>query len=159
MEMTGLSIRPFRPGDERAVIRLWADCGLVAAHNNPARDIVRKTGRDPDGFLVAEADGTVVGTCLAGYDGHRGWINYLAVTPDLRRRGVARRLMDEAERLLRAAGCPKINLQVRSTNTAVIGFYRSLGFTEDAVVSLGKRLEPDAPFSVSEDGTVAPKGG
>ena len=80
---------------------------------------------------------------MAGYEGHRGWINYLAVEPGRQRAGLGRALMAEAERLLCAAGCPKINLQVRSTNAAVIAFYRRLGYAEDAVVSLGKRLESD----------------
>jgi ribosomal protein S18 acetylase RimI-like enzyme len=157
MEMTGLSIRPFRPGDERAVIRLWVECGLVVPHNDPSKDIARKCRTRPAEFLVAELDREIVATCMVGYDGHRGWINYLAVSPALRRRGIATRLMDEAERILRDAGCPKINLQVRSTNTAVIGFYASLGFREDAVVSMGKRLEPDAPFRILQDGTVVPE--
>jgi ribosomal protein S18 acetylase RimI-like enzyme len=80
---------------------------------------------------------------MAGYDGHRGWINYLAVHPEHRRKGIGRQLMSEAERRLRAAGCPKINLQVRSGNASVIAFYREAGFTPDDVVSLGKRLEVD----------------
>jgi ribosomal protein S18 acetylase RimI-like enzyme len=157
MEMTGLSIRPFRPGDERAVIRLWAESGLVVPHNDPAKDVARKYRTHPAGFLVAELDREIVATCMVGYDGHRGWINYLAVSPSRRRRGIATRMMDEAERFLRAAGCPKINLQVRSTNTAVIGFYESLGFRADDVISMGKRLDPDAPFRILQDGTVVPE--
>jgi ribosomal protein S18 acetylase RimI-like enzyme len=85
----------------------------------------------------------IVGSVMAGYEGHRGWINYLAVLPECRRRGVGRALMAEAERLLRAAGCPKINLQVRAGNAEVLGFYRAIGFAVDEVVSLGKRLEVD----------------
>jgi ribosomal protein S18 acetylase RimI-like enzyme len=80
---------------------------------------------------------------MAGYDGHRGWINYLAVHPQHRRSGIGRRMMDEAESRLQAAGCPKINLQVRSKNAEVIEFYKRIGFKTDDVVSLGKRLEPD----------------
>src|SRR5262249_44002053 len=99
----------------------------------------------PDLFLVGIEDGAVVGTVMAGYDGHRGWINYLAVDPSARRRGFGRALMDEAERLLRASGCPKINLQVRSNNQEVIDFYRRIGYHLDEVVSFGKRLEHDGP--------------
>jgi ribosomal protein S18 acetylase RimI-like enzyme len=88
-------------------------------------------------------DGAIVATVMAGYDGHRGWINYLAVTPTMRRQGYGRALMQDAERRLRDTGCPKINLQIRSANTAVIAFYRSLGYDEDAVVSMGKRLQHD----------------
>jgi ribosomal protein S18 acetylase RimI-like enzyme len=80
---------------------------------------------------------------MVGYEGHRGWINYLAVSPDHQRKGYGRLLMDEAERLLRKEGCPKINLQVRTTNAAVLAFYKALGYGQDEVVSLGKRLEND----------------
>jgi ribosomal protein S18 acetylase RimI-like enzyme len=94
-------------------------------------------------FVVAASNGAVVGSVMAGYEGHRGWINYLAVAPEHRRRNIGRQLIAEAERLLNQAGCPKINLQVRSTNRAVIDFYQRLGFTVDDVVSLGKRLRHD----------------
>jgi ribosomal protein S18 acetylase RimI-like enzyme len=87
----------------------------------------------------------VVATVMAGYDGHRGWINYLAVAPDCQRQGLGGQIMAEAERRLRAAGCPKINLQVRTSNAGVIAFYRSIGYVLDDVVSLGKRLEEDGP--------------
>ena len=80
---------------------------------------------------------------MAGYEGHRGWINYLAVDPSRRRRGLGTRLMDEAEGLLGERGCPKINLQVRSSNAQVIAFYRAIGFALDDVVSMGKRLQQD----------------
>jgi ribosomal protein S18 acetylase RimI-like enzyme len=82
---------------------------------------------------------------MAGYDGHRGWLNYLGVDPDFRRRGFGRKIMAEAERLLREAGAPKINLQVRSSNHEAIEFYRSVGFAVDDVISMGRRLEHDGP--------------
>ena len=109
----------------------------------PVRDIERKLLVNPELFLVGELDGKVIATCMAGYEGHRGWINYLAVAPQHQRKGFAREIMQHAESLLRAAGCPKINLQVRSTNAAVIAFYEQLGFQIDAVTSLGKRLVSD----------------
>ena len=80
---------------------------------------------------------------MAGYDGHRGWINYLAVHPNHQHAGIGKHMMDEAEIRLRAVGCPKINLQVRRTNAKVIEFYRKIGYKFDDVVSFGKRLEPD----------------
>jgi ribosomal protein S18 acetylase RimI-like enzyme len=138
-----MHIRPFHPADEEALIALWHRCGLTRPWNDPHKDIRRKLAVRADLFLVAELDGAVVGTVMAGYDGHRGWINYLGVDPATQRRGIGRALMDEAERLLRANGCPKINLQVRTTNTAAIEFYRRIGFVEDDVVSFGKRLERD----------------
>jgi ribosomal protein S18 acetylase RimI-like enzyme len=94
-------------------------------------------------FLVAVIDQTIVATVMAGYEGHRGWINYLAVTPEEQRRGLGRKMMGEAEHRLRVAGCPKINLQIRSANAAAVGFYRALGYVCDDVVSMGKRLEAD----------------
>ena len=95
-------------------------------------------------FLVAVSGGAVIGSVMAGYDGHRGWVNYLAVSPEARRGGIGRALMNEVELRLREAGCPKINLQVRQTNHAAVGFYRALGYTTDDVISLGRRLEHDA---------------
>jgi ribosomal protein S18 acetylase RimI-like enzyme len=82
---------------------------------------------------------------MAGYDGHRGWVNYLAVAPAHRGLGHAKRLMQHVERLLLAAGVPKINLLVRATNPGVVEFYRRLGYAQDDAVCLGKRLIPDAP--------------
>jgi ribosomal protein S18 acetylase RimI-like enzyme len=143
--MLTMDIRQYEPRDEESVVRLWTDCGLVVPWNNPRRDIQRKLKVQADMFLVACLDNQVVATVMVGYDGHRGWINYLAVSPLHQRAGVGRRMMEEAEALLRAAGCPKINVQVRSTNAAVIEFYKRIGFKTDDVVSLGKRLEPDGP--------------
>lgn len=137
-------LRSYHASDEEAVIDLWKVCGLVVPQNNPIRDIERKLRVNPELFLVGELDGTIIASCMAGYEGHRGWINYLAVHPGHQRQGFAREIMQHAESLLRAAGCPKINLQVRSTNTAVIAFYEQLGFTTDAVTSMGKRLEYDS---------------
>ncbi len=138
-----LDIRAFQPADEEAVIELWRACGLVAPQNDPRADIRRKLAVAPELFLVGIADGEAVATVMAGYEGHRGWINYLAVAPRCRRGGLGREMMARAEELLRARGCPKINLQVRSANVAVLAFYRRIGFAPDDVVSLGKRLVHD----------------
>ncbi|MDB5326223.1 MAG: GCN5-related N-acetyltransferase [Phycisphaerales bacterium] len=138
-----MTIRPFQLADETAVIALWQRCDLIRPQNDPAKDIRRKLGERPELFLVAVEGEVVVGSVMAGYEGHRGWINYLACDPAHQRQGIGRTLMAEAERLLRAAGCPKINLQIRSTNSAVIAFYRAIGFGVDDVMSLGKRLEFD----------------
>ncbi len=138
-----MTIRPYRESDEIAVVGLWRACGLVRPQNDPRKDIRRKLRVNREWFLVGEHQGRVVGSVMAGYEGHRGWINYLAVEPGLQRSGLGRMLMAESERLLRDAGCPKINLQVRTGNTAALGFYQGLGFAIDDVISLGKRLEPD----------------
>jgi ribosomal protein S18 acetylase RimI-like enzyme len=138
-----MEIRAYRAADEDAVIDLWQRCGLTRPWNDPRKDIQRKLRVQPELFLVGVLDGVLVGTVMAGYEGHRGWINYLGVAPEQQRRGLARALMAEAERLLRAAGCPKINLQVRNSNQGAIEFYRQIGYAIDEVVSLGKRLEHD----------------
>ena len=140
-----MKIRIYAPTDESAVIELWRQCGLVVAHNNPQLDIQRKLADSPELFLVGTLDAEIVATVMAGYEGHRGWINYLAVAPHLQKSGYGRQIMDHAEGLLRERGCPKINLQVRSTNQQVIEFYQRLGFSVDDVLSMGKRLVPDAP--------------
>jgi ribosomal protein S18 acetylase RimI-like enzyme len=140
-----LTIRPYEPADESQVIALWSACGLVVPWNNPKRDIERKLGVDPELFLVGVLQGKVVATCMAGYEGHRGWVNYLAVSPGLRRQGIAALLMKAVETRLGTMGCPKINLQVRASNKEVIAFYRSIGYKTDEVVSMGKRLEEDTP--------------
>ena len=140
-----LTIRRFRPGDEADVVELWRGSDLLRPANDPARDIARKGRVGGHLFLVALLGERIVGSVMGGYEGHRGWINYLAVSPSCRRRGIGRRLMEEVEGLLRADGCPKINLQVRTSNRAVVAFYAALGFTEDPVVSLGKRLVDEGP--------------
>lgn len=138
-----MKIRLFAQLDTAEVVALWRDCGLTRSWNKPERDIQRKCSVADDLFLVAEQDGNVVGTVMGGYDGHRGWINYLAVSPKLRKQGLGKRLMDEVESRLLARGCPKINLQVRAGNTEVVAFYEAIGFSDDKVMSLGKRLIAD----------------
>jgi ribosomal protein S18 acetylase RimI-like enzyme len=140
-----MNIRSFRIADEDAVIQLWILCGLVVPHNNPKRDIERKMKVNPEWFLVGEINGQVVSTCMVGYEGHRGWINYLAVRPDWQRQGLGKQIMEHAEKMLLDAGCAKINLQIRFTNQGVIRFYESIGYRQDPVVSMCKRLKPDIP--------------
>ena len=145
-----MQIRPFQPQDEEAVVALWQRCDLVRPWNDPHKDIQRKQRVRPDLFLVALLDGQIVACVMAGYEGHRGWLNYLAVDPEFQRHGLARAIVAEAEHLLRESGCPKINLQIRTSNQGVIEVYRRLGYSVDDVVSMGKRLEHDdkAPQSI-----------
>lgn len=138
-----LVVRAFEPADTEGVVALWDRCGLTRPWNDPRKDIARKLAVQADLFLIATCGGDVIATVMAGYDGHRGWINYLAVDPARRRAGLGRRLMNEAEARLRDLGCPKINLQVRGDNRDAIAFYERLGFAADDTVSLGKRLERD----------------
>lgn len=145
MDALGTLIRSYRPTDQHEVIALWQACGLTRPWDDPQRDIARKLAEDAESFFVAEHASRVVGSAMVGYDGHRGWVYYVAVTAEHRRGGLGRRLMKHAEDRLVARGCAKLNLQVRSTNADVLDFYRQLGYTQDDVVSLGKRLIEDAP--------------
>jgi ribosomal protein S18 acetylase RimI-like enzyme len=138
-----VTIREFAPADRDAVVSLWRAGDLVRPWNDPDKDIDRKVARGDGMFLVAEEAGTVVGVVMAGYDGHSGWLNYLAVDPDRRSDRIGRALVAEAEARLAACGCPKVNLQIRDTNTEVIAFYEHLGYAVDAAISMGKRLESD----------------
>ena len=138
-----MQIRPFQLEDMEEVVSLWRQCDLVRPWNDPRKDMRRKLRVRPDLFLVGVLGGQIVATTMAGYEGHRGWLNYVAVAPEHQRLGLGRAIVNEAERLLGEAGCPKINLQVRTTNDSVIEFYRHLGYAVDEVVSMGKRLEHD----------------
>ena len=139
-----MEIRVFALQDSEAVVQLWHDCGLYRPWNDPHKDIARKLSVSPELFWVGvDEQGEVMASIMVGYDGHRGWINYLAVHPKHQRQGHARQLMQRAEAELTALGCPKLNLQVRAGNDAVLAFYASLGYVHDHSVCLGKRLIAD----------------
>ena len=140
-----LLIRAYDPADEAAVIDLWRRCELIRPQNDPRADIRRKLAVAPELFLVGVLDSEIVATAMAGYEGHRGWINYLAVAPSVQQQGHGRQIMEHAERLLRERGCPKINLQVRTANKEAVEFYKRIGFATDDVLSMGKRLVTDGP--------------
>lgn len=150
-----MRIRPFAESDTEAVVDLWRSAGLTRPWNDPHRDVQRKLGVQPEWFLVGvEASGeaplgagaqeAVVASVMAGWDGHRGWVSFLAVHPDRQHEGLGTALLAEAERLLTEAGCPKVMLMVRTGNEGVLGYYEHLGWSRDDVVVLGKRLIPDA---------------
>ena len=138
-----MQIRPFRLADEATVVALWEACGLTRPWNDPHKDIARKLAVQPELFLVGVTDGAVMASVMAGYEGHRGWMNYLSVAPHFRGRGLGRLLVVEVERLLLERGCPKVNLQVRASNPDAVAFYRRLGYAPDQSISLGKRLIVD----------------
>ncbi|WP_270352469.1 GNAT family N-acetyltransferase [Microbacterium testaceum] len=165
-----ITIRPFALSDEDAVVALWHEAGLTRPWNDPHADIRRKLTVQPELFLVAvdtpgggdEADPavaddaapdraatdtaqTIVGSVMAGYDGHRGWLSYLAAASSHRGRGIGRALVAEAERLLLERGCPKVQLMVRPDNAAARGFYDALGYEPFETWTTGKRLIVDGP--------------
>ena len=143
--IAGMEIRPYQPKDHAQVVALWSDVFADdPPWNEPAAMIRRKLTVQPELFLVACINEQVIGTVMAGFDGVRGWIHHLAVHASYRRQGIASALMRVAEKRLEAAGCPKVNLQVRATNSAVIAFYRSLGYDVEERASLGKRLAANA---------------
>jgi len=136
-----VEIRSYESRDHAQVVALWSDVFQDdPPWNEPASMIRRKLKVQPELFLVAHVNGQVVGTVMAGFDGVRGWVHHLAVRGSHRHQGIASSLMIAAEKGLEASGCPKVNLQVRATNSAVIAFYRSLGYEVEERASLGKRL-------------------
>jgi len=136
-----VDIRPYESEDQTQVVALWNEVFPDdPPWNEPASMIRRKLTVQPELFLVAHVTGEVAGTVLAGFDGVRGWVHHLAVRASYRRQGLASSLMTAAEKGLAALGCPKVNLQVRATNSAVVAFYRSLGYEVEDRTSLGKRL-------------------
>ena len=138
-----MHIRAFHAADEGAVVALWQECGLTRSWNDPRKDIARKLAVQPELLLVGVTDGAVMASVMAGYEGHRGWMNYLAVAPRFRGRGYGRALVEHVERLLLERGCPKVGLLVRSSNPDAVEFYRRLGYAQDESISLGKRLIVD----------------
>ena len=143
MEQEKLHIRPYRDENEKDVIELWHNCNLIVPWNDPKLDIERKLKVNPDLFLVGLVDEKLIATVMGGYEGHRGWINYLAVLPEIQRKGLGQQMVEEVEAKLRNRGCPKINIQIRSSNKGVIEFYGKMGFSIDDVISMGKRLVDD----------------
>lgn len=138
-----LAIRPFRPSDEDAIVSLWRRCGLTRPVNDPRKDIARKSNIQAEWFLVGTLDEAIVATVMTGYDGHRGWLYYVGVDPAHRGRGIGRAMLADVEHRMRALGCPKINLQVRTGNDGAMAFYRALGYAVDDVIGMGKRLIDD----------------
>jgi ribosomal protein S18 acetylase RimI-like enzyme len=136
-----MDLRPFEDRDEPAVIDLWkAVFPVDRPWNDPVEIIRRKREVQRELFFVAVINTDVVGTALGGYDGHRGWVYHVAVSPAHRRTGIGSALLRRVEDALRQAGCPKINLQVRSKNAGVVAFYEQLGYRIEERISMGKPL-------------------
>nr|BFF10960.1 GNAT family acetyltransferase [Microbacterium flavescens] len=138
-----IDIRQFTPADTEAIVSLWQTAGLTRPWNDPYADIRRKLTVQPELFLVAEDDSVIVGSVMAGYDGHRGWLYYLASTPERRGEGIARSLVTEAEERLLAMGRPKVQLMVRPDNGVTREFYAALEYEPFDVWATGKRLIVD----------------
>ena len=145
--MPSITIEPYDDRSHRGqVVALWeAVFGYETKHNSPNLVIDKKLAIEDGLFFVAVASVEVIGTIMAGYDGHRGWIYSVAVRPDHRKQGVGSNLVSRAERALTAKGCMKINLQIMQGNEAVAAFYASLGYSEEKRVSMGKRIDQNIP--------------
>jgi len=141
--LTDFHIRQYSPEDQKAVIELWQKCNLTRPWNNPRLDIERKLKVNPELFLVGLAENRVIATAMGGYEGHRGWVNYLAVDPEYQRKGLGQQIMKATEDKLLAIGCPKINLQIRMDNLSAVAFYKSIDYKTDDVISMGKRVVED----------------
>ena len=139
-----MGIRPAASDDTAAVIALWQACGLTRPWNDPAADVALALGNPASTVLIDEADGALRGTVMVGFDGHRGWVYYLAVAPDRRGHGIGRALMAAAEGWLHARRAPKIQLMVRGDNAAALGFYEAIGLARQDVVVLGRFLDDGA---------------
>ena len=135
-----LVIRKYEDKDEEQVINLWKQCNLIVPQNDPHEDIKKKMEFQPNLFFIGTVNNEVVASIMVGYEGHRGWINYMAVLPEYKNKGFGRQLVNKAIDELKKLGCLKVNLQVRECNKDVIEFYESCGFSNDRVVSLGKHL-------------------
>ncbi|HEX9896040.1 MAG TPA: GNAT family acetyltransferase [Dehalococcoidales bacterium] len=136
-------IRQYSTADQEAVIELWQKCNLTRPWNNPKSDIERKLKVNPELFLVGLVNNKVIASAMGGYEGHRGWVYYLAVDPLCQRKGLGQRIMKVLEDKLIALGCPKINLMIRTDNLSAVPFYNSIGYKTDDVISMGKRLVED----------------
>lgn len=136
-------IETYSPEYENAVIELWRKCNLLRSWNNAKKDIERKMKVSDKLFLIGFLDNEIIATVMGGYDGHRGYINYLAIDPVYQGRGIGKEIMQAIEERLKALNCPKINVQIRNDNLDTLNFYKSIGYNQDKVVSIGKRLIED----------------
>jgi len=138
------AIRPYRNGDRDQVIALWNACGLTRPWNDPTADIQRSLDTATSELFIHQDADRITGTLMVGYDGHRGWMYYLAADPAQRGKGIARALVAVAEDFLRDQGCPKVELMVRTDNTAALGFYDRLGYEAQDVTVRAKWLNGNA---------------
>ena len=137
-----MQIRAFQTADTEIVVALWQACGLIRPWNDPYKDIARKAKVQPELFLVGELDGSIIATAMGGYDGHRGSVYYMAVSPVHQGKRHGATLLSALENLPLAMECPKVHLMVRAGNP-VADFYNNLGYSLESAACYGKRLIPD----------------
>ena len=143
MSDSKMIIKSYSPIYQESVVALWGKCNLTRPWNNTIKDIQRKLQVNPELFLLGFIDNKIIATAMGGYEGHRGWINYLAVDPNYQEKGIGKQIVEAIEQKLIFLGCPKINVQIRTDNKKTIKFYESIGYNIDEVISMGKRLKED----------------
>jgi len=154
------TIRAYRPEDIDSLVRLWTDCRLTTAYNDPRKDVERWLATpETAAILVCDGSDGVIGSVVACHDGHRGWLYYLAVDPTLRQRGVGRRLVRAAEQWLAQRGIPKVQLMVRPTNAAVAAFYYAIGYGSTPRLTLARWLDPESARLAGQPIKPAESGG
>ena len=141
--MSKTNFRKFRKSDLEEVIKLWKKCKLIVPWNDPLKDINRKLSIKDNLFIIGEINKNIIASAMAGYDGHRGYIYYLAVLPEYQKKGIGSSLLSIVEKKLLHLGCPKINLFVRNTNIRVKTFYRINNYEFQDSQIYGKRLIKD----------------
>lgn len=137
----GIAISPASAGDRVEVVALWHAAGLTRPWNDPRADFDLALAGPASQILLAREGAALRGSVMVGFDGHRGWVYYLAVDPARRGEGIGRMLMQASEQWLTARGCPKIQLMVRGDNAPARGFYAALGYELQDVVTIGRRLD------------------
>ena len=140
-----LDIADIADADIAGVIALWQACGLTRPWNDPAADIALARRQPNSTILIGRADDAIVATVMVGYDGHRGWVYYVATDPDRRAKGYGRAIMNAAEDWLRAAGIAKMQLLVRRENARAGAFYQSIGYAEAPTIVFAKWLDGREP--------------
>lgn len=132
---------PAAAADRDAVVALWQAAELTRPWNDPAADFDQSLTNPTSTILLARDGASLVGSVMVGFDGHRGWVYYLTAAPDRKCQGIGRALMAAAEAWLKAHGCPKVQLMVRGDNAAAKGFYQAIGYEQQDVITIGKRLD------------------
>jgi ribosomal protein S18 acetylase RimI-like enzyme len=143
--LPALAIADIRNADVAPVIALWQACGLTRPWNDPAADIALARREPNSTILIGRVDDAIVATVMVGYDGHRGWVYYVATDPDRRAEGYGRAIMNAAEDWLRAAGIAKLQLMVRRENAQAGAFYQSIGYAEAQTIVFAKWLDGREP--------------
>ena len=143
--MTDLLVTPLPEGREQELADLWTACNLVVAYNPPLDDIAFARAGAESEILVGLRDDRIVASVLVGHDGHRGWLYYVAVSPDLQGEGLGAQIVAAAEGWLRERGVRKVQLLVRPTNTKVLGFYEHLGYERSPVTVMQRWLDGTEP--------------